>query len=294
VALFNYELLDFGNGRKLEQFGSIRLDRPSPPADAARPTRPQLWSTADARFQRTGGERGQWHSAAALPGSWMLNCEAFQLVLKPTPFGHVGVFPEQQANWRWIAQRVARWQRAQPQQAESATALQVLNLFAYTGGSTLAAAAAGAQVVHLDAARNVVRWARQNAAASGLTAAPIRWIVDDARRYVQRELRRGHRYDALILDPPSYGHGANDESWRLGADLMPLLADCRRLLSDQPVFALLTCHSPRYGPAEVGACLQETLFGRCSMQVEAQRLAVRTAEGRMLSAGAVARWSRFG
>jgi 23S rRNA (cytosine1962-C5)-methyltransferase len=221
-----------------------------------------------------------------------LRCDAFRLLLKTTPFGHVGVFPEQQGNWRWIAERIVQWQRASGQTPDRPNGPKVLNLFAYTGGSTLAAAAAGAHVVHLDAARNVVNWARENAVASDLAETPIRWIVEDTRRFVQRERRRGQRYDALILDPPSYGHGPHGEAWRLDTDLMPLLADCRSLLADDAAFALLSCHSPGFGPAEVGACLQEALLGRCSSDVEAQRLFVHTADGRRLSAGVAARWSR--
>ena len=275
-----YELLDFGNGRKIERFGAICLDRPAPAADAVQPANSKQVSVIDARFRKTAGGQGQWHPANGLPKSWPIVCGDFQLLLKPTPFGHVGVFPEQVNNWRWIADRIAR-RRAR---------LRLLNLFAHTGASTLAAAAAGAEVVHVDSARNVVQWARQNALASGLSDAPIRWITEDARRFVAREIRRGNRYQAIVLDPPSYGHGPKGETWQLSTDLMPLLSDCRRLLSDDPAFLVLTCHSSSYGPAEVGACLQESMFGRCSSQVEAMDLSLRTEDGRELPAGVVGRW----
>lgn len=275
-----YELIDFGSGRKLERFGQVMLDRPSPAADQQVPVCPAMWDEATARFERRSADTGRWRAAKGLPEQWPLEMADLRFVLKPTPFGHVGIFPEQETNWQWM-RRVA---------ARRTSELRVLNLFAYTGGSTLAAAQGGAAVVHVDAARNVVQWARENAKASRLSEASIRWIVDDARRFVTREIRRGAQYDAVILDPPSYGHGPKGQTWKLASDLMPLLADCRRLLSDRPAFVLLTCHSPGYGPAELGACLQETLFGRCSHQVDARPLTISTADGRRLHAGAVARW----
>ncbi len=237
-----YELLDYGQGRKLERFGDVSVDRPSPAAEGAVPTRPQAWKAATVRFERTTGESGRWSPRGAVPASWSFCDEDLHFLLKPTPFGHVGLFPEQRTNWRWIRQQVAR----------RPAGLRVLNLFAYTGGSTLAAAAAGAAVTHVDAARNVVQWARQNAAASDLQTAPIRWITEDASRFVTRELRRGQKYDALILDPPSYGHGPKGETWKLSSDLLPLLKNCRSLLGERPAFVLLTCHSPGFGAAELG------------------------------------------
>ncbi len=273
-----YELLDFGGSRKLERFGAICLDRPSPAADRAVVQRPALWETAHARFERERGDQGTW--TGCLPPTWSIACGAYQLQLKATPFGHVGMFPEQMANWRWIARQVARRR----------TVLRVLNLFAYTGGSTLAAAAAGAEVVHVDAARNVVQWARHNAQASGFGDAPIRWITEDAQRFVERERRRQNRYHAIVLDPPSYGHGPKGERWKLTSDLLPLLTECRELLTDDPAFVLLTCHSPGFGPAEAGACVQESLFGHCTSQVVAQSLRLRTADGRRLAAGTVVQW----
>ena len=162
------------------------------------------------------------------------------LELKRTNFGHLGLFPEQAANWPWIAEQVA-----------SAPAMRVLNLFAYTGGSTLAAAAAGAEVVHVDAAKNIVAWARRNAALSGLADAPIHWIAEDALKFVKRELRRENRYDAVILDPPSYGHGAHGEVWRLSQHLPRLLELCGQLTAGRRRFMLLTCHTPDFEPARL-------------------------------------------
>jgi 23S rRNA (cytosine1962-C5)-methyltransferase len=166
----------------------------------------------------------------------------------------------------------------------------VLNLFAYTGGSTLAAAAAGAEVTHIDAAKNVVAWARENAKASGLGEAPIRWITEDAAKFVRREVRRGNRYDAVILDPPSYGHGPKGEAWKLSTDLPALLSGCTELMADRKAFFLLTCHTPGFGPAELEALVSDTLFGRCQQGVTTRNLALTTADGRRLPCGTAARW----
>jgi 23S rRNA (cytosine1962-C5)-methyltransferase len=245
-----YELLDFGRGRKLERFAGVLLDRPSPAADGIRPAHPELWGARQ---------------------------EEVVLELKLTEFGHVGLFPEQVENWEWIRRQVGS--------AEGT--LKVLNLFAYTGASTLAAAAAGAEVVHVDASRGSVAWARRNAAFSGLGQRPIRWIVEDARKFVLRELKRGNRYDGLILDPPSYGHGPRGEAWKLEGDLPPLLANCRELLGEVGRFVLLTCHSPGIGPEELTAMLGPSAGG----VIQAFPLALETSAGRKLPSGVAARWT---
>ncbi|MBX3415048.1 MAG: class I SAM-dependent methyltransferase [Pirellulales bacterium] len=310
-----YELLDFGDGRKLERFGGYVIDRPSPAAERTlRHAETRVWPSADARFERTTRDEGEWHVAREADSPWIVEHGDWRLELKRTEFGHVGVFPEQAENWDWLARQVRSAGRP----------LKVLNLFAYTGASTLAAAAAGASVVHVDAARNTVAWASRNARQSGLAEAPIRWIVEDAARFVRREVRRGNHYDAVILDPPSYGHGPKGEPWKLGEHLLPLLRECAVLLGLQPAsastrqpariqagaelaaqvadaraqaegtspaFVLLTCHSPGFGPAELGACLSEAFFGSCGPRVEAKRLKLRAGDGRTLDAGVVARWT---
>jgi len=278
VEFAQYELLDFGQGRKLERFGEFLLDRPCPPAERTGRSDDSIWRGAAARFERTSGDQGSWLPARALPDQWMLECGCFRLQLRPTPFGHVGVFPEQLANWRWLHQQITP--RPRP--------FRILNLFAYTGGSTLAAAAAGAEVVHVDAARNVVRWARENARLSGLQDKPIRWITEDARKFVSREQKRGNQYHALILDPPSYGHGPRGESWKLSQNLLPLLRMCSKILLPTQPFVLLTCHSPGFGPAEVAACLSEGIFGHCQVPVVSHSLCLTTRDGRRLPAGVMA------
>jgi 23S rRNA (cytosine1962-C5)-methyltransferase len=218
-----------------------------------------------------------------MPPTWTVSYEKIQFELKLTNFGHVGLFPEQADNWDWINTQIEN-----ARQVESDKPLRVLNLFAYTGGSTLAAGASGAEVTHVDAARTVVGWARRNAELSGLSAAPIRWIVDDAMKFARRELKRGQRYDAIILDPPSYGHGAGGESWKLDEDLAKLLSVCREL-TVRPQFVLLSCHAPDYKPPRLAECLLTAGFGQKIDQIEAGDLFCSTTDGRRLHAGAFAR-----
>jgi 23S rRNA (cytosine1962-C5)-methyltransferase len=314
----DYELLDFGDGRKLERFGDVVLFRPCPTAEGVAKSHPELWENVTARFRgpRTGD--GSWtpQPKAWMPAEWHLahsvnvdGTAPLRLQLDALPSGHVGVFPEQRESWDWIARQVAKPQGHKAATvgrgndcAPSTTAttgrgvmgggrqLKVLNLFAYTGGSTLAAAAAGAEVVHIDAARNVVDRARKNAELSGLADRPIRWIVEDAMKFCRREVKRGNRYDAVILDPPSYGHGPKGEPWKIDRDLLPLLELCRELTGEQRVFVLVTCHSPGIGPAELAAYLSEGIFGHCGEPPAADELALQTADGRRLPAGVYARW----
>lgn len=249
-----YELLDFGEGRKLERFGPYVLDRPAAGTEVlSRQSEDGLWKQA-ARYVRTDADLGKWNYRFPLPSTWEITHGPTVFEVKPTQFGHVGVFPEQAENWDWIADQV---ERVEPP-------VKVLNLFAYTGGSTLAAAQKGAEVVHIDAAENTVTWARQNAALSGLADAPIRWIAEDAERFVRRELKRGNRYDAVILDPPSYGHGPKGEVWKIDDHLAPLLSLLAELTDGAPKFLLLTCHSPGYTPAVLRQLAAEA-FGRDAM-----------------------------
>jgi 23S rRNA (cytosine1962-C5)-methyltransferase len=275
-----YQLLDFGQGRRLERFGPLVLDRPCPGAEEVPQSQPELWPQADACFERIGASEGRWHSRRELPERWTVAHDRLVFELKRTEFGHLGLFPEQACNWDWLAQRLAAGPRP----------LKVLNLFAYTGGSTLAAAAAGAEVVHVDAARNVVAWARQNAVLSGLADSPIRWIADDAVKFVRRELKRESRYDAVILDPPSYGHGSRGEVWRLSQHLPRLLEMCRELTAGRRQFVLLSCHTPGFGPDRLKDLLAEALDDATPGTVTAEELILSTATGRTLASGVVACW----
>lgn len=276
-----YELLDFGFGRRLERFGPAKVDRPYPAVERVPAADPAVWPQADARFERTGVEQGQWTCGPDLPGVWTIAHGPLRFELKPTPQGQVGLFPEQAENWDWIAQQV----RASPEP------MTVLNLFAYTGASTLAAAGAGAEVVHVDAARNMIAWARRNAELSGLGEASIRWIVDDALKFVKRELKRGSRYHAVILDPPSYGHGARGEVWRLSKHLGRLLELCAQLTAGQRRFMLVTCHTPGFGPERLRQMTLDALGPSHDGITTAGELTLRTRDGREMASGATVRWS---
>lgn len=288
----HYELLDFGDGRKLERFGSAVLNRPCPAADDVAKERPELWQTITARFRgpRTGD--GSWTPVPKswMPADWCLEHAgqdgeaAFRLKLEALPSGQVGAFPEQRDNWTWISRQVAKTQ------STLGRAPRVLNLFAYTGGSTLAAAAAGAEVVHIDAVQTIVDRAKENAAFSGFSERPVRWIAEDAVKFCRRELKRGNKYDAVILDPPSYGHGPKGEPWKIDTDLLPLLSMCGELTSASRSFILVSCHSPGIGPAELSAYLSEGIFGHCGQPPQSGELALATSDGRKLPAGVFARW----
>ena len=282
-----YELLDFGQGRKLERFGDYVLDRPTPAAEGTDRANSTAWNSAHARFDRETAQsrsrresdaRGTWSPADAVPDCWTVTHESLTFELRPTPFGHVGLFPEQAENWDWLAERT--------RQADKP--IRVLNLFAYTGGATLAAAAAGAEVTHVDAARNVVAWARRNAELSGLSDAPIRWIAEDATVYVQREQRRGARYDAIVLDPPSYGHGPQGQRWKLPDDLPALLKLCDHLTAGQPQFMLLTAHTPQFDAPRLRALLKP--FVPQGAKITARPLVLASRDGRELDSGVMVRW----
>jgi len=274
-----YQLIDFGQGRRLEQFGPLRLDRPCPAVQCEPKQNPAAWPEADARFERTGENTGQWSANQELPERWTVRHGPLAFELKRTEFGHLGLFPEQAANWDWIARQVQAAGRR----------VVVLNLFAYTGGSTLAAAAAGAEVVHVDAARNVVAWARRNAELSGLADGPIRWIVDDAMKFARREQKRAAQYDAVILDPPSYGHGARGEVWRLSKHLPRLLEICCQLTAGRRQFILLTCHTPEFGPRRLKELLADALGETAIDAVAAMPMMIPAATGRKLPSGVVVR-----
>jgi 23S rRNA (cytosine1962-C5)-methyltransferase len=276
-----YQLLDFGRGRKLEQFGPLRLDRPCPGTEDVQCLQSDLWQTADARFTGTSANAGRWETTREVPERWTAHFGPMVLELKRAESGHVGLFPEQAENWDWLASQVRS--TGQP--------MRVLNLFAYTGGSTLACAGAGAEVTHVDAARNVVAWARRNAELSGLADASIRWIGEDALKFARREARRGSRYDAVILDPPSYGHGPRGEVWRLSRHLPRLLSLCAELTAGQCQWILLTCHTPGYDPPRLEAMVRDA-FVECPRGAFSSRImTLPTPTGRALASGVAVRWA---
>ena len=271
-----YELIDVGGGARLERFGSRVVDRPHPGAYGERGD-PAAWSTATLFHVPGEGWQG---SQAAEP--WTMGIRDLTVELRPTDTGQVGLFPEQAVSWAWLEQRVRdRTGRDEPP--------AVLNLFAYTGVSTLVAAAAGASVAHVDGSKPAVAWARRNAELSGLSDQPIRWLVDDAQGFVARELRRGRAYDGVILDPPTYGHGSRGRAWRLEDDLDVLLATCARLVRDRDGFVLLSAHTPGHGPDALAAALGGALRVPRA-RIDAGDLVVEASSGRRLELGAFARW----
>lgn len=238
---FDYQLIDSGDFQKLEQVGPYRIVRPA----AQAVWKPRLgkteWEQVDAIFHRFSGGDGKWSVInKQLPKKWTIEQGPVRLVISLTDFGHLGIFPEQDDNWQKLHKLIEK--RSLGRQ------LNVLNLFAYTGGSTLACAAAGAKVVHLDASKTSVAWARENAQASDAAEKPVRWIVDDVQKFVEREVRRGHKYHGVILDPPSFGRGANNEIWQIEDHLVALLSNIQQVLADDFLFILLSSHSNGYTP----------------------------------------------
>ena len=244
-----YELIDSGGGRKLERFGRYVLARPCAQAMWRPSLGAEAWSRADASFDREDGNR--WHGRGNLPKEWQISAAGIRFRLGGTDFGHLGIFPEQIAQWKWIREAVAqrlysgcRLSNAGSRQAADGGRPRLLNLFAYSGGSTMAAALGGAEVCHLDASKGMVEWARENAKINNLGDWPIRWIVDDAHKFMKREVRRGRRYDAIVLDPPTFGRGAGGEMYKIERDIGETLDLAKSLLSDEPMFVLFSSHTP--------------------------------------------------
>ncbi len=276
----DYELLDSGNGAKLERFGNLTLARPCAQA-VWTPQHPALWKRADATFDREEGNR--WHGRNRLPKEWSINVDGTSFRLSGTDFGHLGIFPEQRAQWAWIKETV-RTAKAQKRD------VRVLNLFAYSGGSTLAAAHGGAEVCHVDASKGMVQWARGNADLNGLSHHPIRWIVDDVHKFMNRELRRGRKYNGIILDPPTYGRGGNGETYKIERDLTETLRLCRALLSDAPLFLLLSAHTPGHTPIVLNNILTQALRGLGGTFSAGEMCLSGAPETFALPSGAYVRW----
>lgn len=240
-----YQLLDSGHFQKLEVVGPYRMVRPSPSATWEPDLDGDEWNKVDASFERFKDGEGDWKiKNPKIKEPWTIEVAGMKFLMKLTSFGHLGIFPEQKANWLQMREIVAGRKKSAGPEAP----LKVLNLFAYTGGSSMACAQAGAEVTHVDASKGSVNWARENAELSGLSKAPIRWLVDDVQEFVQREIRRGNKYQGIILDPPSYGRGPKKEIWNIEEHLMPFLRDLEKLMADDFLFMLLSCHSPGYTP----------------------------------------------
>lgn len=250
--LSHYALIDSGKGRKLERFGSYLLSRPCSQAVWQTQLSEKEWDKADATFSRE--QENKWTQKRLLPSTWQIEVAGLLFKISTTDFGHLGIFPEQRPFWDWIQTIVKSY-------ATAAFKPRVLNLFAYSGGSTLAAAKAGAGVCHLDASKGMVAWARENAELNHLEKAPIRWIVEDVKKFLMRELKRGSRYEGIILDPPSFGRGAKGEIFKIEEEIVDLLIDCRELLSDNPLFILFSCHTPGFSPLVMHHLMMQTMQG---------------------------------
>ena len=305
----DYEVLDTSAGEKLERWGNYILVRPDPQVIWSTPHDHKGWRRKNGHYHRSAKGGGEWEFFD-LPGEWNvtypLPClqnggstataqEHLTFHLKPFSFKHTGLFPEQAANWDWFSQliRNARGAGANPPGAGKPT--KVLNLFAYTGGATLAAAAAGAQVTHVDASKGMVGWARENAVSSGLGDAPIRWLVDDCVKFVERELRRGNKYDGIIMDPPSYGRGPRGEIWKIEESIWPFLQLACQLLSEDALFFLINSYTTGLQPAVLTYMMHKTLAASLGGRVEADEIGLPVADtGLVLPCGASCRWTGNG
>ncbi len=289
-----YALLDFGDGRKLEKFGRWILDRPCPAAIHENRASLDQWKSAMVVVAR----EGQVIQGGIFDEAWNITFSTIKLSLNLTPFGHIGVFPEQATNWLWIDAQLRQAMAATHRPLESGAGgetsyppqpPQILNLFGYTGGMTLVCAASGCRVTHVDASAPTVAWARRNAELSGLAEAPIRWIVDDVRKFVGREMRRGNKYHAIVLDPPSYGHGTSGKSWEIQRDLPDLMRACAQLLNDSWSLIVLSCHSEHFGCNELSDLLVDSLELDSEFVPEATRMTIHDSHHRALDMGAVVR-----
>jgi len=275
-----YSLVDSGNGSKLERFGEVLIQRPCSQA-VWKPMLPEkIWRTADASFTRD--DENQWTLNKELPKKWTISVDGITFTISITDFGHVGIFPEQRDLWRWIRDTIKG----------AGKSVNVLNTFAYSGGSTLAAALEGSSVCHLDASKGMVSWARENASINKLDNVPIRWIVDDVKKFLTREVRRKNRYDGIILDPPTFGRGNRGEVFKIEYDLLPILKQCRELLVPDPLFLLLSCHTPGYTP-RVLANVMEQLMKGFSGTIEYGEMCLTGEDGVMpVPSGTYVRWRR--
>lgn len=281
----DYELIDSGNGQKLERYGDFLLDRPDPQALWEK-FAPNEWIKADGVFIRDA-QKASWKMKDGTPVEWQIELAGLHFIISPTAFKHTGVFPEQSVNWKWIAESINQVKNISPERK-----ISVLNLFGYTGGATLASAKAGADVTHVDGSKSAIDWAKENAKASGLEQASIRWMLDDVRKFVAREIKRGKRYDGIILDPPAFGHGAKKELWKIEDHLLELLSMCRQILSEDPIFFLLNGYSSGYSAIAYGNNIKN-LMKDFRGTIETGELAIKErAGGRLLPCGIFARWKK--
>lgn len=279
----DYQLIDCSDSEKLEKWGNIVLIRPDPQIIWKTGHKSQLWNNAHGHYHRSEKGGGHWDFAKKIPESWLISYGDLKFNIRPTGFKHTGLFPEQAVNWDYMSELIRNAGRP----------INVLNLFAYTGGATLACANAGASVCHVDASKGMVQWARDNAASSGLSDKPIRWIVDDCEKFVAREIKRGRKYDAVIMDPPSYGRGPNQEVWKLEDCIYDLVKLCTGVLSDDPLFFLLNSYTTGLSPSVMAYLLGETVAAKYGGKVSADEIGLSVKESSFtLPCGSTAIWTR--
>lgn len=277
----DYEVIDTSSGEKLERWGDYILVRPDPQVIWQTDKSDKRWHNMNGHYHRSKAGGGEWEFFD-LPEEWQISYNNLRFNLKPFSFKHTGLFPEQATNWDWFGNLISNAGRP----------IKVLNLFAYTGGATLSAAAAGASVTHVDASKGMVNWAKENAADSGLADKPIRWLVDDCVKFVEREIRRGNTYDAIIMDPPSYGRGPKGEIWKIEDSIYPFIELTMQILSDNPLFFLVNSYTTGLQPAVLTYMLNTTIVKKCGGRVEAGEIGLPVSgNGLVLPCGASARWS---
>ena len=287
----DYEVIDCSKGEKLERWGDYLLVRPDPQVIWDTPTKEKGWRQMTGHYHRSSKGGGEWEFFQ-LPKEWTIQYslpinKKLTFHLKPFSFKHTGLFPEQAANWNWFSQLIA-------DAVSKGRQVKVLNLFAYTGGATLAAAAAGASVTHVDASKGMVTWAKENAISSGLKDAPIRWLVDDCVKFVEREIRRGNHYDAIIMDPPSYGRGPKGEIWKIEESVYPLIQLCSQILTDNPLFFLINSYTTGLQPAVLSYMIS-TVLGTANGTVTASEIGLPvSSNGLVLPCGASGRYEATG
>lgn len=275
----DYRVIDTSSGEKLEKWGDYVLLRPDPQVIWKTPKKNPLWKKLNAHYHRSSKGGGEWEFFD-LPNEWSISYKELTFRLKPFSFKHTGLFPEQAVNWDWMSEKIRKAGRP----------IKAINLFAYTGGATLAMAAAGAAVTHVDASKGMVGWAKENAAASQLEDRPIRWIVDDCRKFVEREIRRGNKYDAIVMDPPSYGRGPKGEIWKMEDSIYDFVELCEKLLSDDPLFLVINSYTTGLAPAVLKYMLSAVLKDRKGT-AQADEIGLPVKEtGLALPCGACGRW----
>ena len=276
----DYKLLDAANGQKLETWGNFVLDRPDPQVIWSQKSS-DAWKNAHAKYHRSKSGGGEWEFRKSLPASWEIKYGQLVFNIKPMGFKHTGLFPEQAVNWDFMSKLIK----------DSGRKISVLNLFAYTGGATVACASAGADVVHVDASKGMVQWAKENARSSGMESAYIRYIVDDCVKFVEREIRRGKKYDAIIMDPPSYGRGPKGEIWKFEDELCNLVSKCESLLTDKPLFFIVNSYTTGISHTIVGNLLTMTLSKKHGGTVTSDEIGLPIeSSGMILPCGATTRW----